>query len=161
MFPTTMNGRALVHGDAHGDVLFSDVGLSFWGGVDAATGRIIDSHHPLCGAVIAGKVLALPSGRGSCSGSGVLLELILNGHAPAALVFGSQEDILPLAIIIAEEVFGLSLPAVRLAPEDFGRLGSIAHLRVHGHAGTAIDPSCGGAPRALADHEVSHAGTEV
>src|SRR5204863_5752898 len=87
MFPSMMTGRTLVHGDAQGDVLFSDMGLSFWGGVDAGTGRIIDRHHPLCGADLAGKVLAIPSGRGSCSGSGVLLELILNGHAPAALVF--------------------------------------------------------------------------
>jgi predicted aconitase with swiveling domain len=156
--PATINGRTLVQGDAHGDVLFSDVGLSFWGGVDAATGRIIDSHHPLCGAVIAGKVLALPSGRGSCSGSGVLLELILNGHAPAALVFGSQEDILPLAIIIAEEVFGLSLPAVRLSSDDFRHLKSTAHLRVNGSAVSAIDPSCSVADAALADSAVSHAG---
>lgn len=156
--PATINGRTLVQGDAHGDVLFSDVGLSFWGGVDAATGRIIDSHHPLCGAVIAGKVLALPSGRGSCSGSGVLLELILNGHAPAALVFGSQEDILPLAIIIAQEVFGLSLPAVRLSQDDFRRLKSTAHLRVNGNAVSAVDPSCGVADAALADSAVSHAG---
>ncbi|MGZ6006341.1 MAG: aconitase X swivel domain-containing protein, partial [Rhizomicrobium sp.] len=153
-----MIGRALVHGDAHGDVLFSDVGLSFWGGVDAATGRIIDSHHPLCGAVIAGKVLAIPSGRGSCSGSGVLLELILNGHAPAALVFEAQEDILPLAIIIAEEMFGLSLPAVRLSPEDFHRLGAIAHLRVNGHTVSTLDPSCDVAPAALADNAISRTG---
>jgi len=158
IFPATINGRTLVHGDARGEVLFSDVGLSFWGGVDAATGRIIDSHHPLCGTVLSGKVLAIPSGRGSCSGSGVLLELILNGHAPAALVFGSQEDILPLAIIIAEEVFGLSLPSVRLSSDDFHRLRSIAHLRVNGHAVAAIDPSCDVAPAALADKAVSHAG---
>ena len=158
MSPATINGRTLVHGDAQGGVLFSNVGLSFWGGVDAATGRIIDSHHPLCGAVISGKVLAIPSSRGSCSGSGVLLELILNGHAPAALVFAEQEDILPLAVIIAEEVFGLSLPAVRLSPDDFKHLRSIAHLRVNGHAVAAIDPSRNVAPAALADDAVSHAG---
>jgi predicted aconitase/predicted aconitase with swiveling domain len=158
MSAATMNGRALINGDAHGDVLFSDVGLSFWGGVDAATGRIIDRHHPLCGAVLSGKVLAIPSSRGSCSGSGVLLELILNGHAPAALVFESQEDILPLAIIIAEEMFGLSLPAVRLSLDDFRRLGSIAHVRVNGHAVAAIDPSRGVAPAAVAGDAVSHAG---
>ena len=153
----TIAGRTLVHGDAHGDVLFSDVGLSFWGGVDAGTGRIIDSHHPLCGADLSGKVLAIPSGRGSCSGSGVLLELILNGHAPAALVFASQEDILPLAIIIAEEVFGLSLPAVRLAQDDFNRLRSITRARVNGHAVSAIEASGDGAPATL-DDKISHAG---
>jgi predicted aconitase/predicted aconitase with swiveling domain len=157
MSAATMNGRTLVHGDAHGEVLFSDVGLSFWGGVDAGTGRIIDSHHPLNGAVLSDKVFAIPSGRGSCSGSGVLLELILNGHAPAALIFSEQEEILPLAIIVAEEVFGRSLPAVRLSADDFDRLRSVARVRVNGYAVTS-DPSCDGAPAALADDAASHAG---
>ncbi|MEN3376696.1 MAG: cis-L-3-hydroxyproline dehydratase [Hyphomicrobiales bacterium] len=161
MFPATMNGRTLVHGDAQGEVLFAEVGLSFWGGVDAGTGRIIDGHHPLCGAGLAGKVLAIPSGRGSCSGSGVLLELILNGHAPAALVFGTQEDILPLAIIIAEEVFGLSLPAVGLSADDFRRLGSVTRVRVNGPAVMAIDPARDTAPAALADEAASQAGVAL
>ena len=152
-----MNGRTLVHGDAYGDVLYADVGLSFWGGVDAKTGRIVDSHHPLRGATLAGKVLAIPSSRGSCSGSGVLLELILNGHAPAALVFAEPEEILPLAIIIAEEMFGFSLPAVRLAPDDFHRLATIPRVRVNGHAVTR-DPSGDVAPPASADDAVSQAG---
>src|SRR3954462_5309834 len=87
---TRMTARTLVHGHAQGEVLFSSIALSFWGGVDAVTGRIIDRHHPLSGESVAGKVLAIAGGRGSCSGSAVLLELILNGHAPAALVFCEQ-----------------------------------------------------------------------
>ncbi len=158
MAATTITGRTLVHGSARGDVLFSEVALSFWGGVDALTGRIIDRHHPLCSHSVAGKVLAIPSGRGSCSGSAVLLELILNGHAPAALVFREPEEILPLAIIIAEEVFGLSLPAVRLGADEFSRLRATACLEVHGDALHAIDRSghhaqpapaaCAGSPAA-------------
>ena len=77
----------MVPGAADGELLYSDVGLSFMGGVDPSTGRVIDTHHPLHGQSVAGKVLALPSGRGSCSGSATLFELLLNGQAPAALIF--------------------------------------------------------------------------
>jgi hypothetical protein len=117
-----LHGRALVSGQATGAVLFSDVELSFWGGVNPQTGEIIDRHHPLSGAVISGKILAIPQGRGSCTGSGVLLELIMNGHAPAGLVFLRQEEILSLGVIVAEEVFEKSIPVVQLPADAFSRL---------------------------------------
>ena len=46
---TEINGRCLVPGHASGAVLYSDVPLSFWMGIDTETGAIIDRHHPLCG----------------------------------------------------------------------------------------------------------------
>ena len=45
-------GRCLVPGHASGEVLYSDVPLSFWMGIDTETGVIIDRHHPLCGEVV-------------------------------------------------------------------------------------------------------------
>ena len=47
-------------GAVSGPVLALSAPLSFWGGVDPATGRIIQVRHPQCGASIAGTVLALP-----------------------------------------------------------------------------------------------------
>ena len=52
----------ILTGSASGPVLASREGLSFWGGIDPATGRIIDAHHPLHGASIRGKILLLPIG---------------------------------------------------------------------------------------------------
>ena len=104
--------RSLVDGAGTGSVLWSDTGLSFWGGVDPATGEIIDRHHPLSGRNIAGTVLALPKGRGSCSGSVVMLELLMNGTAPAALVFEAPDEVLTLGVIVAEEMFGRSIPVL-------------------------------------------------
>ena len=89
-------GMRLTGGAASGDVIFLEHGLSFWGGVDPDSGTIIDTHHPACGQSVTGKVVAMPTSRGSCSGSGVLLELALNGLAPAALIFGEAEEILTL-----------------------------------------------------------------
>ena len=64
----------------------------------------------------------MPSSRGSCTGSGVLLDLILTGRAPAALVFSEAEDVLTLGALIAAEMFGKPLPVLRLAPESFAAL---------------------------------------
>lgn len=117
-----LSGRCLVGGSARGDLLFSDVGLSFWGGVDVATGEVIDRHHPLNSRSLAGRILAIPGGRGSCSGSNVLLELLLNGHAPAGLIFEEDEAILTLGVIVADELFGRSIPVVNLSKGGFAAL---------------------------------------
>ncbi|MCB1754718.1 MAG: DUF521 domain-containing protein [Gammaproteobacteria bacterium] len=122
MAETRIAGRSLVEGRGEGRLLLAHTGLSFWGGVDPRNGDIIDHHHPLYGQNLAGRVLAIPGGRGSCSGSGVLLELILNGHAPAALVFSSVEEILTLGVLVADEMFQCSLPVLRIEEDDFARL---------------------------------------
>jgi len=99
-----------------GEVLVVDVPLSFWGGVDPATGRVIDRHHPLHGASLAGRVLVMPSGRGSCSASGVLLESICLGTGPAAILTLRPDPILVLGAVLAEELHGLTMPVGTLDP---------------------------------------------
>jgi len=115
----TFQGRPLVAGRGQGPVLFSAEALSFWGGVDAATGMVIDRHHPLCGQSIADKVLVLPSGRGSCTGSAVMLQLLSSDHAPAAILICEKEEIITLGVVIAEKFFSKRIPVVRLSREDF------------------------------------------
>ncbi len=119
-----MTGISVLKGRASGAVLSADEGLSFWGGVDPATGGVIDAHHPWHGESLAGRVVMMPTSRGSCTGSGVLLELILSGHAPAALIFSGPEDILTLGAMIADRLFGHPLPVLRLSPEDFAALST-------------------------------------
>ena len=102
------------------------------GGVDAATGRIIDVHHPLCGQSVAGKILAIPSGRGSCSGSLVIFELLMNGHAPAALVFRHKETILTLGVLIAGELFHRGIPVLQLDEAGFAALSNVRFARIEG-----------------------------
>ncbi|KAF5578590.1 DUF521 domain-containing protein [Fusarium pseudoanthophilum] len=115
-------GTAYVQGQATAKLLASDLELSFWGGVDPQTSEIIDRHHPLSGQHFRNTVLAIPGGRGSCTGSGVMLELLLNGKAPEAIIFERREDILTLGVMIAEEVFDQSIPVVVLDKEDFRNL---------------------------------------
>ncbi len=84
--------------------------------MDPATGRVIDVHHPLAGQSMAGRILVMPGTRGSCTGSGVLLDMALNGHAPAALVFSEAEDVVTLGAMIAAEMFGKTLPSCACRP---------------------------------------------
>lgn len=122
--------RSILPGAAEGVVIATTEALSFWGGVDPATGKVIDVHHPLHGVCLTGGVLFMPSSRGSCTGSGVLLDLILTGRAPSALVFCEAEDVLTLGALIASEMFGKPLPVLRLDAENFERLSQASHVRI-------------------------------
>lgn len=119
-----MQAQSIQPGLAKGPILATAEALSFWGGVDPAAGRIIDVHHPLHGQCLTGSILMMPSSRGSCTGSGVLLDLALNGRGPAALIFSGDEDVLTLGALIAAEMFGCTLPVLRLTPEAFAALAS-------------------------------------
>ncbi|TPL45804.1 DUF126 domain-containing protein [Mesorhizobium sp. B2-4-6] len=105
----------LVPGKAgEGDALVLTAPISFWGGVDPKTGRIADVRHPQHGEVIAGRVLFLPGTIGSSSASAVLMELVHNGRAPAALVLHEPDAILLLGLIVAREMGWETPMAVRL-----------------------------------------------
>ena len=89
-------------------VLRTTTPLSFWGGVSPTTGRVIDRTHPIHGADASQKIFCLPSGRGSCTGSQVMLELILNGVSPKVLILREVDVILCVGVIIAEEFFDVT-----------------------------------------------------
>lgn len=125
---TSIQAEVLVPGKAgSGEALILDAPISFWGGVDPKTGRIADVRHPQHGECIAGKVLFLPGTIGSSSASAVLLELVHNGHAPAALVLNEPDAILLLGLIVAKEMGWETPVAVRLDSQHFaGVAGPIA-----------------------------------
>jgi predicted aconitase with swiveling domain len=110
--------HSLAPGVATGEVLVLDEPLSFWGGVDPATGTVIDVHHPQHGAELAGKVVAMPSGRGSSSSSYVFAETIRAGTTPAAIVLAEPDAILALGAIVAAELYGVEIPVIVAAGAD-------------------------------------------
>ena len=89
-------------------------GLSLWGGMDPATGEVIDAHHPQRGANLAGRVLVMPAGRGSSSSASVLAEAVRAGTAPVAIVLGEPDLILAIGAAVAEELYGVRVPVVVL-----------------------------------------------
>lgn len=115
-------GTPHVYGNVSGQLLASNLELSFWGGVNHETGEVIDRSHPLVGQCMKGKVLAIPGGRGSCSGSATILELIMNGNGPEALIFERTNEILAVGVFVAEELFGEKIPMVVVGPENFKKI---------------------------------------
>ena len=125
--------HSILSGSAEGPVLATVEPISFWGGIDPATGTVIDVHHPLHGQTVTGAILMLPSTRGSCTGSGVLLEMVLNGKPPAAIVFSQSEDVVTLGAMIAAEMFDRPLHAddiIGPIRRRARRQGSVHNLRI-------------------------------
>ncbi len=109
-------------GEGSGALLVLDRPLSFWGGVDPETGRVSDPRHPHCGESLGGRVLVMERAIGSSSSSAVMLELLRNGVAPAAIALGSTDAILVLGILIARELGYPDIPLVDVGGEGFARL---------------------------------------
>jgi len=110
-----MEGRILVEGHATGPALVLDEPLSFWGGLDPATGEIVEAGHPQRGQVVTGRILVMPSGRGSSSSATILAEAVRAGTAPAGIVLGEPDDIVVSGALVAAELYDVHVP-VLLAP---------------------------------------------
>jgi predicted aconitase with swiveling domain len=123
-------GRTLVAGRASGLTLVLEEPLSFWGGIDPATGALIDTHHPQQGASVTGRILVMPSGRGSSSSSYVLAESIRAGTAPAAILLREADGIVALGAIVARELYGTPVPVVVLEPEAYDAIVDGLHVDV-------------------------------
>jgi len=114
-----IRGQVLVEGRGSGPLLVLTAPISFWGGVDPLSGKIIQPTHPDCGVSIAGKVLVLPGTIGSSSSSAIMLELIREGMAPAAIILSKADAILALGAVVAGELELPMLPVLRCDIDAF------------------------------------------
>jgi predicted aconitase with swiveling domain len=128
----TITGRVLVAGEATGNALVLEEPLSFWGGLDPTTGRLVDPHHPQRGALLTGRILVMPAGRGSSSSSSVLAEAIRLGTASAAIVLGEPDPIVAIGAIVARELYGVALPVVSTGPAAIAGIRTGLSMRVAG-----------------------------
>jgi cis-L-3-hydroxyproline dehydratase len=126
--------RVLVAGEAEAGVRASREMLSLWGGVDPATGIVIDHRHPLCGQSITGTILVLPQGKGSSTGSYVLLDSLVAGTGPAGIVLNRVDPIISLGAVVHEEFHGTTIPVVVLDDASFEQALTAcrAHVRRDG-----------------------------
>jgi predicted aconitase with swiveling domain len=97
-----LNGRKISTGSAAGEALVTSMGISFFGGVDPETGRVVEKGHALEGQSVAGRVLVFPTGKGSTVGSYTLYRLKKAGLAPAAIVNAEAETITAVGCIISD-----------------------------------------------------------
>jgi predicted aconitase with swiveling domain len=136
-----VTGRTVVPGSATGRLLRLTRPISFWGGVDPVEGTIVDPRHPQYGASIAGTVLAIPSTVGSSSSSAIMLELIREGRAPAAMLLGEVDAILALGVVVAQELDYTPIPIVEVAMSALARFPDGAMVDVGGAGEIRMAPS--------------------
>jgi len=117
-------GRAIYAGRADGKALVTAQPISFYGGVDPTTGKVIEKGHELQGESVKGRVLVFPHGKGSTVGSYILYRLSKEGLAPSAIINEESETIVAVGAIISE------IPCVDRI--DLSRIKPAVMLRVDG-----------------------------
>lgn len=120
----------LVPGRAAGPVLALSEPLSLWGGVDPASGRIVETRHADYGRSIAGCILAMPAVRGSSSSSSVLAELLRGGVGPLGILLGEPDEILVVGAVVARELYGVDCPVLLLGANDYALVASYASMTI-------------------------------
>ncbi|MEM0313180.1 MAG: DUF126 domain-containing protein [Candidatus Bathyarchaeia archaeon] len=96
-----LKGRGIVEGICKAEALVSMKPISFLGGVDPKTGRIVEKGSDIYGESVKGKVLCFPHGHGSTVGSYVIYSLARNSAAPAALVNEKADPVVVVGAVIA------------------------------------------------------------
>lgn len=113
-----IKGRGIVPGRAEGEALVSSETISGWGGIDPATGTIIERRHQLYGVCFTGKVLVFPGAKGSSGWSGFFQATRLLGTAPLAMVFTTLSTKSALGAVVTR------VPTISDLEDD-----PVAHIR--------------------------------
>lgn len=125
-----LRGRGIVPGVAEAEALVTQDPISGFGGIDVATGTVIEPRHELFGVCFTGKILVFPGAKGSSGWSGFFQATRLMGTAPAAMVFNIVTTKAVLGAIVTR------VPTIVEAtpnPLDVVRTGDL--LRVNGDSG--------------------------
>jgi uncharacterized protein len=121
----------LVSGKAEGPTFVLSEPLSFWGGLDATSGRIIERWHPQRGQVISKHILVMQAGRGSSSGSSVLAEAIRLRTGPAGIVLLTRDAIVTVGAMVARELYAAPCPVVLASEADWLAIASARWLALN------------------------------
>ena len=97
-----LKGRIIYKGIVEGEALTTTQPISFYGGVDPETSKILEKGHELQGKRIKGKILVFPTGKGSTVGSYTLYRLKKGGVAPAGIINRECETVVAVGAIISE-----------------------------------------------------------
>ncbi len=127
----SLTGRGIVGGVVEAEALVTRDPISGFGGIDVATGTVIEPRHELLGVCFTGKVLVFPGAKGSSGWSGFFQSTRLMGTAPAAMVFNVVTTKAVLGAIVTR------VPTVVAAsPDPLEAIRTGDTVRVDGDDGT-------------------------
>jgi|HigsolmetaAR203D_1030402.scaffolds.fasta_scaffold01669_3 Uncharacterized conserved protein len=127
---SVIQGTGYAPGRAEGEALVADTRISFWGGFDPKSGRIVQDG-PLEGQSAAGKILVFRSTKGSSGTSGMVAIAKRGGLHPLAFVNTEVDCMAALACIVCE------IPMIAdLDRDPFTIIRNGDYLRLDGDKGT-------------------------
>lgn len=101
-FKMKLKGRKIYKGIASGRAIVTKEGISFYGGIDPETGKVVEVGHELEGQIITDKILVFPTGKGSTVGSYTMYRMKKNNTAPLAIINKNIDTIVAVGCIISE-----------------------------------------------------------
>ena len=119
---SALSTRVLIPGEGSGQVLWLRADISFWGGVDPRSGKVIDPRHPQYGECLKDRIIVARRSIGSSSGSSVLLELFRRGCAPSGIILAEADLVICLGVVVAQEMSMASIPVLQLEAAHFPQL---------------------------------------
>jgi predicted aconitase with swiveling domain len=122
--------RPIVVGEASGSAVVLEHGISFAMAFDVESGRVSDVHSTATGQLLSGRILVMPSGRGSSSASTSFAEAIRLGTAPAGLVLTQPDEILAIGAMVARTLYGKTCPIVVAEPSDHAMIRTGTHVSI-------------------------------
>lgn len=134
---TVFTGKGYTPGIVEGEVIVSKKPFGFWQGIDTKTGIIVDVRHDLFGKSIKDKVFVYPYGRGSTANSGVFVDAVREGNAPAAIINIKTEPMIIVSALLGYECFGKQIPVIdQLEINPLETLKTGDRVRIDGIKGT-------------------------
>jgi predicted aconitase with swiveling domain len=138
-----LQGRPVVGGKAEGKALVTRMPVNFTasfskpGNILASRrGVILDRHHELFKQDVKGRVLVFPACIGSTFTGMMLLQVIDDGAAPAAIVVQQTDSLLVSGPILGRAWLGHSFPIVEYRGDDlFERIRTGDRVEVDGDSG--------------------------
>ena len=122
MRPLLLRGRGLNGGIAQGEALVTtpiNFFAAYMQGILSGTlSTIEDAKHELYGMSLEEKVLIFPFSIGSLAGGVSLLEAIIQGVGPKAIVNIKTDGVLLAGPVFARVFYGMDVPVVDSVEED-------------------------------------------
>ena len=151
-----LKGRGLNGGVATGEALVAKP-INFFGAymqgiLSGKLTHIEDSKHELYGKSLEGKILVFPFSIGSLAGGVSLLEAIIQGVGPKAIINTKTDGVLLAGPVFARVFYGIEVPVVDSLDRDPMKIiRNGHHLTVDGNRGTVLVRKREGVHSALKD----------
>jgi len=136
-----LKGRGLNGGVAKGEALVTKpmnlFGAYMQGILSGKLSKIEDTKHELYGKSLEGKILVFPFSIGSLAGGVSLLEAIMQGVGPKAIINSKTDGVLLAGPVFARVFYSIEVPVVDSLDQDpFDTIRNGDHLTVDGNKGT-------------------------